>query len=660
MKHVYFIFLLLILPKIAECTENYQELFGTVNLNDLQMSSYNRDKTAEALILYDIGNSYIEQEKNEIRIIFERITRIKIFNRAGLSFAEIEIPFNSSRMESEVVYDIEGYTYNLNNGIPVKSKFHPENVYEEKQSDYWRVKRFAMPDVKEGSVIEFRYKISSPFSLNIRDWDFQCGIPEVYSEYNTQMIPDYEFTYLLHGASKFDVFKKYQDDQTNFNIFTFGMKDIPALRFENNITSVNDYIIRVNFQLAAIHNPNGRSRQIKWTSLIQDMLKMKGFGLYMKSLSKYSQTVIKGLTLSNMTDPEKTEAIFRYVANNFTWDGTEEKVTYKTCRNFLKEKTGNSAELNLFLTSLLNSAGLETYPVLLSTRDHGKIQADEPFLQFLNYVIVLVRLPDQNILLDATEPLSPFGILPSRCLNEKGVIVKKDSVEWISLVNDNSSEITDSVRIRFVSGPGTVVTDHLMRATGNDALRLRRNYANDPRILGDEFLIDGMELEMPFRINQENTYENPLTINFSTTSDAEWVGNKLLIFPFAGLTMKENPLKLSSHSNPPAVNLIYRWSRQFTARIEIPEGFTCIPQNQEVNIENDQVNILYKILQQGRTIEVQGSYSFKRPFYYRDEYYHIKDYFNNIIDTFNEPVVLVKGDVNTSPDMPQDHTAGIP
>jgi transglutaminase-like putative cysteine protease len=642
MKPVPLIILLWLLSTGADCEENYEQLFGTVNMDELQMNSYDRDRSAEAVVLYDIGNNYFSQENNEFRIVFERITRIKIFNRAGFDYAEIEIPFNSSSQENENVFDIEGFTYNLDNGIPVKSKFHPANVFEEKISDYWRVKKFALPDVKEGSVIEFRYKISSPFSLNIRDWDFQCGIPEVYSEYTTRMIPDYEFTYLLHGAPKFDVFRKYQDNQTNFNIYTFGMKDIPALRYENHITSVNDYIIRVNFQLAAFHNPNGVKREIKWSSLIQDMLKTKGFGLYEKSLSHYSKNVLKGLTRSSMTDPEKIEAIFRYVTNNFTWDGVEEKLTYKTRRNFLKEKTGNSAELNLFLTSLLRAAGFETYPVLLSTRSHGKIPADEPFLQFLNYVIVLVRLPDQDLLLDATEPYSPFGVLPSRCLNDKGIIVKKSGVDWITLADDGLSEISDSVTIRFANSLSAVETDHVMRVTGHDALRLRRNYANDPGSLEEEFLIDGMELKRPFGMNQEKTYENPLSISFSTTSDADRIGDKLLVFPFAGITMKDNPLKLSFNTNTPAVNLVYKWSRQFKAEIEIPPGYTCMFQNQDLIIENEQVDILYKMAFQGKIIEVTGYYAFKKPIYYKDEYYDIKDYFNNIINTFNEPIVLVK------------------
>ncbi len=79
-------------------------------------------------------------------------------------------------------------------------------IFEEKVNDHWRVKKFALPDVKEGSVIEYKYKIISPYFFNLHDWDFQQRIPVIYSEYTTAMIPFYEYTYIFQGASKFDVY----------------------------------------------------------------------------------------------------------------------------------------------------------------------------------------------------------------------------------------------------------------------------------------------------------------------------------------------------------------------------------------------------------------------------------------------------------------------
>ena len=47
-----------------------------------------------------------------------------------------------------------------------------------------------MPNVKEGSVIEYKYTIRTNNIGMLRDFDFQTDIPVNYSEYKTY-IPEY-------------------------------------------------------------------------------------------------------------------------------------------------------------------------------------------------------------------------------------------------------------------------------------------------------------------------------------------------------------------------------------------------------------------------------------------------------------------------------------
>ena len=61
-----------------------------------------------------------------------------------------------------------------------------------------------MPNVKEGSVIEFRYIIRSPSDRMIREWDFQTSIPVNYSEFSTY-IPEY---YVFNSRQKGYIFPK--------------------------------------------------------------------------------------------------------------------------------------------------------------------------------------------------------------------------------------------------------------------------------------------------------------------------------------------------------------------------------------------------------------------------------------------------------------------
>ena len=89
-----------------------------------------------------------------------------------------------------------------------------------------------------------------------------------------------------------------------------------------------------------------------------------------------------------------------------------------------KNKTGNTAEINLMLTAMLRFAGLNANPVLISTRDNGI--AFFPSRTAFNYVIAAVETPEGLILLDATEKYSEPNILPLRDLNWIGRLIRKD------------------------------------------------------------------------------------------------------------------------------------------------------------------------------------------------------------------------------------------
>jgi hypothetical protein len=89
---------------------------------------------------------------------------------------------------------LKGYSYHLDNGKIQKVKLSKQSIFEEKTSDEWTTIKFTMPDVKEGSVIEYQYRIVSDRLSWLRTWEFQKSIPVKWSEYLVE-IPEY-FNYL--------------------------------------------------------------------------------------------------------------------------------------------------------------------------------------------------------------------------------------------------------------------------------------------------------------------------------------------------------------------------------------------------------------------------------------------------------------------------------
>jgi hypothetical protein len=52
----------------------------------------------------------------------------------------------------------------------------------------------------------------------------------------------------------------------------------------------------------------------------------------------------------------------------------------KTLKGVFNRKTGSGTELNLLLISLLRQVGIEANPVVISTREHGRIWKDYPMI----------------------------------------------------------------------------------------------------------------------------------------------------------------------------------------------------------------------------------------------------------------------------------------
>jgi hypothetical protein len=423
--------------------------FGVINQNEINMTTYPADPQAEAVVLFDLGDSRFIDTEQGYDILFTRIRRVKILSRAGIKYSEVSIPLYHKGVNSEIVKSIEAFSYNLVNGKLEKTPLDQSTVYKEKINDQWDVKKFAMPDVRPGTIIEFKYVVETPYHFNLPDWEFQDRIPTVYSKYTVRMIPFYEYVFIAQGVARFDSQESKKDPEkrtwgtvvqsygqnigSGFEfqdlIHTYVMKNLPAFRDESYITSISDYIVKIDFQLAKFHSPQGSNEDIisTWPLLIDGLLKEDAFGKYLNSCERAAKTILeKELQVENKTELEKCQTIIDYVKSKFSWDGFSNMAASKSVKDLINLKKGNPAEINLLLTALLNSAGIKASPVILSTRDHGKIKSNYPFISFFNYVIVLVKLENQSFLADGADSFTPFNSIPPKCINEKGLIINKD------------------------------------------------------------------------------------------------------------------------------------------------------------------------------------------------------------------------------------------
>jgi transglutaminase-like putative cysteine protease len=334
----------------------------------------------------------------------------------------------------------DAVTYNLVGGKVEKTKLKSDGEFDQNINKYWGKKKIVMPNVKEGSVIEYEYTIRTPRISELKEWFFQSSIPVNYSEFITY-IPEY---FVYNPNSKGYIFPKVTVEKNQKSIIinskersgfytskttfsqdkidytetqtTYLAENLPAMKEEAFVNNIDNYTASVSHELAMTKYPNSLVEMYStdWESVTKKIHDNDDFGAELNKTGYFEEditTLIKGLTAQE----EKIAAIIDFVKTKVKWNGSYGYSCDEGVKKAYKDKTGNVAEINLMLTAMLRYAEIKANPVLISTRSNGI--ALFPSRTGFNYVIAAIEINDGLILLDATEKYSVPNILPLRDLN---------------------------------------------------------------------------------------------------------------------------------------------------------------------------------------------------------------------------------------------------
>jgi hypothetical protein len=657
MKSFFFISFLLFVSVQNTIPQDLSKVYGEITDYELKMTTYSNDSQAGAVVLYDKGLSHFVGSRGvNFDVIFQRLTKIKILKDTGVSYATFSIPYFHEGTMTETIEGLYATTYNLENGEVKKTSVNPTGFYDEKLNEYWDVRKFTMPDVKPGSVIEVRYNIRSPYLMNLHDWEFQWDIPVISSEYTTRMVPFYEYTYILQGSNHLDTMTAVKDNSYPRSIskpgssqslryvdmvYSFGMQNIPAYNDNEFVSSRNDYIIKIDFQLSKVHllGRNKRSIISTWPELIKGLLDEEIYGEYLSRSGSQLKSVIGNTKDSGKTTIELYNEIMSYVKNNFEWNGSTGKYVTKSADSFVKDKEGNSAEINLFATGLLQAAGIEATPLLISTRRNGKIKSDYPFLHFFNNVIVAALIGDEYILGDATEPLLANNRIPERCINETGLLIKKGEPIWLSLQPIQPS--TTLTIMELSVGETETEAAFQKSITEFEAYDMRQNIT-----FNKEYLTDYIRRRNYSNYNEDVEALNlqdpakPVVIKYTALDKTETISGKIFVAPFLKESDLINPLTQKTRTQP--VDFVYPVVRTFSSIIKIPDGYDVEFLPAFPLVDNPLFNLSYTAERKENVIQVQMKYNFKLGVYKASDYNALKQHFNDIIRYSSAKIILKK------------------
>lgn len=651
MKRLFVILLLLNSSVFYSQTERLSRGFE-INKPELEQRTFARDSTANAIVIYEVGESHVDRETFNLKTTVQR--KLKILNQNGFNYATLSIAlYNNDKGKKEELKEIKATVYNLENDRVTKTQFERNKVLEEKYNDNYTLMKIAFPNVKEGSVIVYSYTVETPFFFKYHGWNFQEDIPKLYSEYNASIPANWEYNIKLVGGQKLKT--NYSDleryclevsggGHSDCAVYKYVMEDIPAFVEENYMTAQRNYRSRIEYELKTVTDFYGKKDHITktWKSTDSEIKKETDLGRQLKKTS-----LVKGLLSDQIQaendDLKKAKSIFKYVQDNYAWNEKYRVFENISVKDLINDKSGNVGEINSLLYNLLVENDIDAQPMLLSTRQNGFITKLYPVLSDFNYLIVKAHIDGKTYLLDATSDYTPFGLLPFRCLNQYGRVLDfKNSSEWYDISVDDYS--IKEYRCEFEidandSLKGTVAYN----STGYHALDDRRFYFIDAEAF-DKFSNKHNAIDISdFKILTTEKTADDFSSTFNIESTPDVIGNTIYLNPFLFKYFEENPFKLQERSYP--IDFGYKDSYTYRIKITVDESYHIkeIPEPVQVALPNKKGAFIMSTTQQNNVLMMYFKLTFNEPIYESNYYDSLKILMNKVVDAqMNSFIVLEK------------------
>ncbi len=627
--------------------------YGQATYRELDIKNYDKDTAAVALILDEFGEAYVDND-NDNNLIFEYHTKIKILKKGGLSQANFQIFLRKNDSRIEKILTVKASSFNVENGSIREMKLDSKNIFSEDINKNYNAKKFAIPNVQVGSVIEVFYKLESPFFYNFRSWEFQCDIPKINSEFWCLIPANYVYNISLRGFQTLsknessivkDCFSGGRADCTRLK---YGMKNIPAFQEEEFMTAKSNFLSVLNFELSEIKYFDGRTNKItkEWKDADEEMRRSVDFGLQIKRGKDIVDNQVEQIIIGETNELLKAQKIYDFIKGWYRWNDVYGKYSEFGIKKAFESKTGNVGDINLSLIAALKFANLNVEPMLLSTRDNGLATELYPVLSEFNYVVAKLNINDKVYLLDATDDFHPFGLIPVRCLNGKGRVLGDKESYWYD-IKPSDKEKTLSV-ITLVLGKDGLIRGSIQYSyLGYDAV-LERKKINKFR--SQQEYIDHVANSLnsvtikKFQIENSEDLKKPVVVKLEVEIEGydSLNSNNFLFNPFFIEPLKTNSFRSSERLYPVDFGAprekIMIFSLEYPSEYEI-DG---IPPKVGLTLPQNGGRYIFEIQNAANKLTVNNSLLIAKPVFTSNEYHFVKELFNRVIAVQQTELVFKK------------------
>lgn len=639
--------------------------FGKISAEDFKTNVYSIDSNAAAVVIADIGSSDILTNGNWFQVVYKRLRRVHILKKSGYDAATFAFPVFVSNSGDEGLDNLKAVTYNYENGQVMESKLDLKNaVYTDKLTKKIHLKKFTLPNVKEGSIIEIEFKTTSNSVSNMPSWEFQGEYPVLWSEYTVAIPEFFYYLFLPHESLNYYIKEKKETSRgyvldltavyltptkasfsASVNEHHWVVKNAPGLKLEPYTASLNNHISKIDFVLSAFRYPlRDKNLLLEWKEVMSTLLKDEYFGLQYTKDNSWLNDEVNSLTKGSTGDVNKAKAIFNYLRDNFKCVNYNQIFPASTLKEIVKNKRGGVASINLLLVAMLRKIGINADPLMLSTRSNGYPPVLYPDVSKFNYLICLATIDGKKYYLDASHSQLGFGWLESECYNGYAKIID-EAATGIELLPDSLLE-RKIISVNLSNDELGNLTGYVQQSPGYyESYKIRKMIGEKGK---EEFFKElqneagsGISISNPV-VDSLTLYDEPVYLNFDIKLENE-KAEILYINPMFGEGHKDNPFKSATRLYP--VEMPYAVDEAYILKMQVPKGYLLeeLPKPVKMNYDDDGKSFFeYIISENNGVIMLRSRLKIAKTFFTPDEYEVLRDFFAQIVNKHNEQIVFKK------------------
>lgn len=659
------------------CTNGYSQSysaadFGKVNKESFLIQSSLVNESTNAVIIGDVGNvTFKGNNSGWFSYVYKRYCRIKVCNSKGFDAATFSVVLYKEGKVVEEFDNLKASTYNLENGEAKETKLEKRDVYTEQYDKDHTIKKFTMPNIKEGSIIEVSYTVISDFLFNLPSWEFQDEkYPTLWSEYTVAIPSLLSYMTITQGLHSFFIDQKKDGFQTYSirhkrvisdhtgpieELLTvssptinkrWAKKNIPPFKRESFIASPKNDLDKVYLQLYETYDGAEKHPVAKgWGNVTKELMKRSDFGEQIQQNNSWMDKVLQNdIGIGDNFDLQMAQKIYKYVQANTTCTNFDNKYITSNLKDVLKKRSGSVGDINLLLIALLHHQNFKAYPVLLSTREFGRNFPNYPFLEMLNYVICVLELDGKKYFLDAAVANLAFGKLPLNCYNGHARIISNDTTAvYFSTDSVKESEFTKVIITPNTDGSFIGQYNHKFGYYNSlDIVNKKSSFSVSTFL---QVFIQRTNSTIQSTSSQSDTLQTVddrkvLSFDFAINSNTST--DMIYLNPYLDNEFFDNPFKASERSYP--VEMPYTLTNEYELEMGVPAKYKVeeIPAAMKMTLNESDGYFEYTTSVVGNKVIVTCKLELRTTNFAPDDYINLREFYANIAKKVSEQIVFKK------------------